>query len=302
MTAPILVTGATGTVGRGVVGALTGRGLPVRAAARRPSAGGRDQAGCRLLAPVVFDFADPTTFEATFAGVHTMFLVRPPALGRLSDLTPALEFGMACGLRHVVLLSVQGAEHLRVLPHARLERWLRTSGLGWTFLRPSFFDQNLVTVHGAAIRELDELVMPAGRGRTAFVDAVDVAEVAALVLASPHRYRGRAYTLTGSETLTYGEVAGILTAVCGRPVRYTQPGLLRYLYRAHRQLGLPLGMVAATSVVYSTARLGLAAQLSADVQTLLHRPPTTLTAFVQRERDAFTPVAPAPDADRAVGP
>lgn len=100
---------------------------------------------------------------------------------------------------------------------------------------------------------------------------------------------GHAWTLTGSEALTYGEVAGILTAVLGRPIRYDQPGLLRYLVRARRELDLPPGLVAMTSVVYTTARLGLAAGLTGEVARLLGRPPTTLTEFVRRERAAFEP-------------
>lgn len=286
MVAPVVVTGATGTVGRHVVSSLVQRGVPVRAAARHPPA------ASDLVEPVRFDFADPTTFAAAFSGARTAFLVRPPALGRVRDLTPALEAAVAAGLRHVVLLSVQGADKIPLLPHAGLERWLRASALGWTFLRPSFFDQNLLTVHADAIRRRGELSMPAGRGRTAFVDAYDVADVAALVLADPSSHVGQAYTLTGSEALTYGEVAGIMTAVCGRTIRYTQPGLVRYLRAAHADLGLAPPLIAATSIIYTTARLGLAAGLTPDTGRLLERPPTTMTEFVRRERQHFLPTDP----------
>ena len=284
MSSAILVTGATGTVGSGVVTALQRRGLPVRAASRRiPPGVGTDGDGVR------FDFQDPATFAPAFAGVSTMFLLRPPALARVRDLEPALRAGIAAGVQHVVLLSVQGADRIPVLPHARIEAWLRASPVRWTFLRPSFFDQNLTTVHGDAIRRFGELVMPAGRGRTAFIDAVDVAEVAALVLADPRPHAGRAYTLTGSESLTYGEVAGIMTAVLGRPIRYRQPGLARHVVRARRDLGLSTALTVTTSVVYSTARLGLAGGLASDAAALLHRAPVTMTEFVQREAAAFRP-------------
>ena len=288
MGGPILVTGATGTVGSRVVEALARRGLSVRAASRQPAAapsGG-------VVEAVVFDFTDPSTFPGAFAGVETMFLVRPPALGRLADLEPAMRAAVEARVRHVVLLSVQGADKIAVLPHARLERWLRSAGVGWTFLRPSFFDQNLIRVHGPTIRRLDELVLPAGRGRTAFVDAVDVAEVAAIVLAEPTLHLRRAYTLTGTEALTYGEVAGIMTAVCGRPIRYEQPGLLRYLVRAWLQLRLPPDMVFTTALVYTTARLGLAAGLTEDAARLLGRPPTSMTQFVRREQAGLSPEPP----------
>ncbi len=283
MNPPLLVTGATGTVGRLLVDALVAAGVEVGAASRHPG-----PASGPPVIPVHLDFSDPATYDAAFAGVETMFLVRPPALARPQhDLFPALTAAIGQGLRHVVFLSVQGVERLRVVPHARIEEWLRTSGLSWTFLRASFFDQNLITVHSQQIREHDELIMPAGRGRTAFVDAYDLAAVAAQAMLDPTAAAGQAWTLTGSEALTYGEVAGIMTAVLGRPIRYAQPGLVRYALRARRELAMPLGLVGMTSAVYTTARLGLAAGLTGEVARLLGRPPTTLTEFVRREHLAF---------------
>ncbi len=287
MTVPLLVTGATGNVGAPLVAALVRAGVPVRAAARHPA-----PPIDPLVQPVRLDFTDPATFDAAFTGVETMFLVRPPALAHpRRDLLPALAHAADLGLRHVVFLSVQGVERLRFVPHARIEEWLRSSGLHWTFLRASFFDQNLISVHGPAIRERSQLVMPAGRGRTAFVDAHDVAAVAAQAMLEPAAHQERAWTLTGAEALTYGEVAGIMTAVLDRPIRYAQPGLVRYLIRARRELRMPAEMIATTAAVYTTARLGLAAGLTGEVQQILGRPPTTMTAFVRRERAAF--VGPA---------
>lgn len=283
MSPSLLVTGATGTVGRPLVDALVAAGAEVGAASRHPA-----PPGSPSVTPVRLDFTDPHTWEGAFTGVSTLFLVRPPALARPArDLFPALTVARDLGLRHVVFLSVQGVERIRVVPHARIETWLRDSGLGWTFLRASFFDQNLITVHGEQVREHDELLMPAGRGRTAFVDAHDLAAVAALAMLDPAAADRQAWTLTGSEALTYGEVAGIMTAVLGRPIRYAQPGLLRYVLRARRETTMPGGLIAMTSAVYTTARLGLAAGLTGEVARLLGRPPTTLTEFVRRERAAF---------------
>lgn len=162
-----------------------------------------------------------------------MFLLRPPDIARVSrDLMPAVAFGRSVGLRHVVLLSVQGAGQVPVLPHAAAERWLRQSGLSWTFVRPSYFDQDLSGVFAPDIRERDEIVVPAGGSRTAFVDAHDVAEVAAAALLRPSAHTGRVHTPTGP-ALTYAEVAGLLSDGTrqdltgpedqGRPCRGHQP-------------------------------------------------------------------------------
>ena len=275
----VLVTGATGHVGGPLLRRLAEAGTPVRAAVRRPE---------RVPVPgverVALDLTDPGTYDAALVGVRALFLVRPPQVGNPAVLVAFLERAVATGVRHVVLLSVQGAERLPFLPHARVEAWLERSGLGWTFLRASFFDQNLVDVHGAVIRDRSEVVVPAGRGRTAFVDAEDVAEAAAVALRRPDEHRGQAWTLTGSEALTYGEVAGILTAVLDRPVRYTQPGLLAYLLTAHRRLRMPPALVVTTALIYTTARLGLAAGLTGDLERVLGRPPTTFATFARREQ------------------
>lgn len=165
---------------------------------------------------------------------------------------PALKFGREAGLKHVVFLSLQGAEKNRVVPHAAIESYLKSSGMSYTFVRASFFNQNLSTTHLADIRDRDEIMVPAGGGATAFVDAQDV-----------------------------GEVAAILSAALGRPIRYRRPGLLRYCWHARRSMPLP--MVAVTAAIYTTARLGLAAGLTDDVRRVLGRDPISFAEFARRE-------------------
>ncbi|MGY1711962.1 NmrA family NAD(P)-binding protein [Geodermatophilus sp. SYSU D00758] len=278
----VLVTGSSGTVGRAVVAELAGTGTEVRRAVRPRPAPAADEVG--------LDLTDPATWDDAFAGVRTLFLLRPPAVGNVRrDLLPAVAAARDAGVRHVVFLSLQGAERLRVVPHATVERWLRGSGLGWTFVRPSFFTQNLATTHAADIRDRDEIVVPAGAGRTAFVDVRDVAAVAAAALAAPAAHRGRTWTVTGPEALGYLEVAGVLTEVLGRRITYRDPGPAGWLRHARRELGMPLGMAAVTAAIYTTARLGLAAGLTDDVRTVTGRAPATVRQTLTRERAAWEP-------------
>ncbi|WP_170852446.1 NAD(P)H-binding protein [Blastococcus sp. DSM 46786] len=287
----VLVTGASGNVGRPVVDRLVACGAAVRRADRTPA----DHAGPGVE-QVRFDFTDPATWAPAFAGVDTVFLVRPPALGDVRhDLLPAMAAARDAGVGHVVFLSLQGAERIPVVPHATVERWLRGSGLGWTFVRPSFFTQNLATTHAPDIRDRDELVLPAGRGRTAFVDVLDVADVAAAVLAEPRAHRGRAWTVTGPEALTYGEVAGALTEVLGRRIAYRPTGVLRYVRHARTALGMSTGMACVTAGIYTTARLGLAAGLTGDVRQVTGRDPRPVLETVRREAAAWRRADPVPE-------
>ncbi len=290
----VLVTGATGNVGRPVAAGLLAAGVPVRLAVRDPRtvAGDRQLAGATVVA---FDFTDPGSWAAAFNGVRVMFLVRPPQLSRVKrDLLPALRAAEQAGVRHVVFLSLQGAERNRLVPHAAVEKWLRSSSMDWTFLRPSFFFQNLSTTHRTDIRDRDEIFVPAGRGRTAFVDTDDVAAVAVEALRRPGAHAGKAWTTTGIAALTYDEVAQALSAALGRPIRYARPGALRYAWHAHRTLGMPPAMVMVTTAIYTSARLGLAAGLTDDVQTVLRREPHGIDEFAGRNRSAWTLAASTP--------
>ena len=282
--APILVTGATGNVGAPLLDALVAAGAPVRAAAGSVAdlARLRDESTSPRLPidSVLLDFTDPDTWTVAYEGVERMFLLRPPHLGKpKTQMLPSLEAAKAAGVRHVVLLSLQGAEHNKLVPHAALEAWLRESGLTWTFVRASFFMQNLTGTHLSDIRDRDEIVVPAGHGATAFVDAADVAAVAAAALLDPDQHRNRAWTPTGPRALTYTEVAHTLSTALGRPIRYANPGVLRYARHARHTLGMTWGMVAVTTAIYTIARLGRADGLTDDVALVTGRDPVSFETF-----------------------
>ena len=285
--APILVTGATGNIGRAVLARLSARGRGVRAAV--PDENNFAAAHGPRVETLRFDFTDPSTWSGAFAGVEVMFLMRPPQISNIArDMVPALEAAKAAGIKHVVLLSLQGAENNKVVPHAKIEAWLRGSGLAWTFVRPSFFMENLSGTHAPDIRDRHEIVVPAGSGATAFVAADDIAAVATAALLDPEAHRNLAWTPTGPEALTYDQVAETLSAVLDRPIRYTRPGVLRYAVHAKRSLGMPLPMVGVTAAIYTVARFGKAGGLTDDVRTVTGAPPTSFDVWARAHRDAWT--------------
>jgi uncharacterized protein YbjT (DUF2867 family) len=275
---PVLVTGATGNVGRPVVAALLERGVPVRAGVRDPAVPG---ALAAAAGAVPLDLRRPETFGPAVAGAGGLFLLRPPAIARVGPtLNRLVDAAVAAGVEHVVFLSVVGAGRNPVVPHHRVERHLRGAGVGWTFLRPSFFAQNVGDAYRRDVREDDRLFVPAGDARVAFVDVRDVGEVAAAALAVPAAHRGRAYDLTGPAAVTFAEVARLLTAVLGRPVRYepaTAAGYVRHL----RARGLPAAQAAVQTVLHAGLRRGQAERVDPTLGRLLGRPPRTVAQYLR---------------------
>lgn len=135
---------------------------------------------------VALDYTDPSTFGSAVDGADRVLLIRPPAISRVGNtINPFLDAAESAGVEHVVFSSVAGAESNRIVPHHRIEAHLIDSGMAWTMLRPSFFAQNIATAYRQDINETDRIYVPAGDGLVAFIDAQDIAEVAAVCLSKP---------------------------------------------------------------------------------------------------------------------
>jgi uncharacterized protein YbjT (DUF2867 family) len=273
----VLVTGASGNVGREVVRALRAAGLGVRAAGPNPEelAARTGAAASRL------DFRDPSTFAPAVDGCDGVFLMRPPAISDTKrTLNPFVDVALARGVRHVVFLSVAGAGRNKLVPHHAVEAHLQRVSEGWTLLRPGFFAQNLGDAYRRDIVEDGRLYVPAGDGRVTFVDVRDVADVAADAFARPERHRARAYTLTGPAPVTFAEAAGMLSEALGRPIRYEPATVLGYLWHLHRR-GLPIAQTLVQMILHVGLRYGQAGNVDPTLQELLGRPPRTLRDYVR---------------------
>lgn len=271
MSDSILVTGATGNTGREVRRALRERALPCRAGVRRPSA----------PTEVALDFRDRATWDDALAGCRGVFLLRPPAIADVEEtLLPFVDRARALGAAQVVFLSVAGAEKNRFVPHHAVEAHLQASDSPFTILRPGFFAQNLQDAYREDIRDDDRLFVPAGRGRATFVDLHDVADVAAAAFADPDAHHRAAYTLTGPESLTFAEVARILSEELGRPIRYEPASVPAYL-RHLRRRGLGWGQALVQTTLHLLLRLGQSKTVDPTLERLLGRRPRTLRTYVR---------------------
>jgi uncharacterized protein YbjT (DUF2867 family) len=190
-------------------------------------------------------------------------------------------------VQQVVFISVAGAADNPVVPHHAVEKHLRQGASGWTILRPGFFAQNLGDAYRQDIVEDDRIFVPAGSGRVAFIDVLDVAEVAVKALIEPATHQGQTYTLTGPEAVTFEHVAAILSAELGRAIAYhpaTIPGYLIHLRR--RGMAWPQAIV--QTVLHVGLRFGQAEAVDdGTLSELLGRSPRHLQDYVRDHQERW---------------
>lgn len=278
----LLITGPTGNVGHELVALLESGAVrqPWRAANRHPETlrTGRGAA-------VELDFFDRSTWMRALTGVDALFLLFPLPGNRVARdaIIPFVKAAEHAGCRHVVYVSVLGADRASFIPHHKVEAALRASSMTWTVLRCGYFMQNLhrqISTHGVDIAEHGELFIPAGGGRTTFIDARDAAAVAALALDRPKEHRDAVYHLTGSAALNMTQAAAALSIELGYPVTCTRPGLIAFARRLRRR-EVGWDTVGFMCAVYTLTRLGQNQQATDELERLLRRPPRTFEEFLR---------------------
>lgn len=281
----VLVTGATGNVGRAVVSELTALGVPFIAASSDIPRAHRVLGGD--IETRTLDFERPETFAPAVSGIAGVFLLRPPAVGNVADtLNVLVDRAVEAGVRHVTFLSVDGADRQRWVPHYKVERHLVGAGIGYTLLRPGFFAQNLGDAYLDDLRERSEIVVPAGNGKVAFVDVRDVAVLAARSFVDA-AYRDVALSLTGPEAVSFHDVAEVLSSELGRPVRYRPSTMLGYAVHVRRQ-GAPWGQAAIQTLLHVGLRFGQAERVDPTLEAHLGARPRTIEDYVRDHRDLWT--------------
>ena len=280
----ILITGATGNVGGELVKICSRENVEVVAAVSDlAKSSSQFPSG---IEPREFDFTRPETYAGAMRDVSKVFLMRPPAISNVRrDIFPFLEYCRRERVEQIVFLSLLGAEKLSFTPHRKIELEILRLDVPYTFLRPSFFMQNLATTHRDEIKNENEIFVPAGKGKTSFVDVRDVA-FAAFTSLSGAQHLNKSYELTGSEALSYFEVAEILSDVLKKPIAYRNPSLLSFIWRSwqkHKNLSFVLVM----AIIYTTARFGQAGLITERLPKLLGRNPISFRQFAEDYKDCW---------------
>jgi len=282
----ILVTGATGTIGRPLVDALVGEGAKVRAVTRNPQAAGLP-AGVEVIQG---DPSRPDTIAPFLEGVTALFLhpraVGTPAAGQL------LALARQRGAQRVVALSATNVDDpLDQQPsryhgdrNKEVEDAAVASGLGWVSLRAGSFASNTLLAWGAQIRAGDVVRGPYASFAEAPIHERDLAGVGARALRTDALV-GRRLELTGPQSLTHQQMVAIIGEVLGRPLRYQElpPEAARQGMVAQ---GLPEPFVQALLARYARG-VGQAAPVSGEVEKLLGRPARTYARWAADHAAAF---------------
>ena len=219
----ILVTGATGRVGRKVVQQLVKRGADVRVLVRDP-AKAKFPAGVEV---VQGDLLDIDALRTALSGVNTLFLLNAVAGDEFTQALIALNIARESGVERVVYLSVIHSDHFVNVPHFAVksgaERMIERMGFSATILRPAYFIDNELMIKDVIFNH-GVYPMPIGSKGVAMVDVRDIAEVAAIELIRREQAPGKlpieTINLVGPDTLTGSDVAAIWSDVLGRPVAY----------------------------------------------------------------------------------
>jgi uncharacterized protein YbjT (DUF2867 family) len=269
-----LVLAGTGRTGSRVAGKLAKRGLDVRTAARNG-------------ADVVFDWDDATTHPPALRGIDRLYLVAPVMRMDFADqVATFLDLAQAGGVRHLTYLSAYGIE--QAPPQIALRAVeLDLGGRGLIthcILRPAWFMQNFSETF---LKPVDDVItVPTADGAEAFIDAEDIAEVAAETLADPDAHAGAAYALTGPEAMTMSQAAAVIASVTGKAVRHNDIDPELWIQGAVAT-GVPAEYAEMLRMLTRTIASGMGSRPNDNVQKITGAPPTSFVEFARRTAQAW---------------
>jgi uncharacterized protein YbjT (DUF2867 family) len=258
-----LVLGGIGKTGRRVVERLRSRGMGVRV-------------GSRLGEPR-FDWEDAATWPGALVNVEAVYIAYYPDLaaqGAVDAIRSFTDVAVANGVRRLVLLSGRGEPEAQ-----RCEHIVRLSGVQWTLVRATWFNQNFSEGYLLEPLLAGEVALPAGDVGEPFLDADDVADVAVAAL-TEDGHDGRLYELSGPRLWTFAEAVAEIAGVTGRDIRYTELSVHEYISTL-RSADVPPMCVGLLVYLFAEVLDGRNARVAEGVMEALGRPPRDFTDYVR---------------------
>jgi uncharacterized protein YbjT (DUF2867 family) len=281
----ILITGASGTVGRAVLTEVARSGQKHRVMYRSKQDAAKDPAETEA---VIADFKDTTSLASALRGVESIYLVCSPIPDLVELEGNAIAAAEAAGVRRIVLNSALGAgDYAKSFPswHRKVEDKLKATKMAHCILRPNSFMQNVLTYYAPSIRAQGAFFGAMGNARTSYVDVRDIAAVAAKALQGGE-HDGKTYELNGPEALTYSEVAQKISQHAGIAARYVDIPV-EAQRKAMLDQGMPEWQVTALLELQEYYTGGKGGTVDGVLEGLLGRPPITMDQFLKQFAGEF---------------
>ena len=273
-----LILGGTGRTGSLLADKLTRHGVTARTAARRG-------------ADVRFDWDDKATYAPALAGADRLYLVTPVLRVTYAEqVAEFLDLAEATGVRHVTFLSAYNADQAPAgIDIAAIENDLAArTAVTSSVLRPAWVMQNFADDHLPVIDGV--ITAPSRGGREAFVDAEDIASVAAQTLLRPEAHAGARYDLTGPQALTFAEAADIISSVSGRLIAYHDIDQEAWIGGA-LAMGVPADYAVMLRWLTGAVISGNGATPADDIEKVTGRAATSFRTFAERSSQAWAAAA-----------
>ncbi|MBF9253268.1 SDR family oxidoreductase [Pontibacter sp. 172403-2] len=286
----VLITGATGTVGREVVIQLSMLEGDIRVRAGVHSLiKGENLKRLPGVEIVEMDFESQASLHAAFTHADKLFLITPSTKYQVDMSRTLVDEAKKKGVKHIVKLSGIGADEEHGIEMARwhtaIEQYIVASGIPYTFLRSAAFMQNFANYDAESIKNEGKLYQPLGEGRVAYIDVRDIAAVGVEVLTGSG-HEGKAYELTGPEALSNYDVAHILSEVTGKQVAYVDVPE-EAARQAMLQQQQPAWMADALLELNRMYKAGGSSKVTDTVRQITGRAPRSFRQFAEDYRECF---------------
>jgi uncharacterized protein YbjT (DUF2867 family) len=286
----ILVTGATGNIGKEIIHYLSasGKECEVIAAVRNVESANRKLSSFPNLKFRQFDFEDDATFDSAFEEIEILFLLRPPHISNVEKyFLPLLDAARQKQITKIVFLSVQGAEKSKVIPHNKIETLIKSMGFQYIFVRPSYFMQNLTTTLLPEIVKNKSITLPSGNAKFNWIDVKNIGEATALLINYFDKYQNKEYEITGTENKSFKELTLMMRDLLGLEVTYKSVNPLSFYFKKKRE-DVQSGFALVMTILHFLPRLQKDPQISDNFRKLTGKEPNSLAEFLMREKEKFS--------------
>ncbi len=281
----ILITGASGSVGKVVLQEACRRESSVRAMYRSKEEAAKAPSGCEA---VLADYSDQQSLRNALNGVTSVYVVCSPIPQLVELESHMLDACKEAGVKHVVLNSALGAgDYAKSFPgwHRKVEDKLKATGMSYTILRPNGFLQNIAAYNAPSIRAQGAFYVAMGDAKVSYLDVGDIAVVAVKAFAGG-AHAGKTYELNGPEAISNQELAKRISKAAGRTVNYVDiPESAQR--EAMLGLGMPEWQVTALLELQQYYKQGGGAKTDGLLKALIEREPVTLDQYLTANAREF---------------